>query len=220
MLCFTAKNPVPIKCPVAGKFRFEQRGEIPFTTQVIGGVTQAPRSNFYCKQKISDMSVCGEQKTIEIDSEYCTDVDHRGNPVDHQSIPDYRMDCVGYWREDLKSFMITYDKTDAFSIFRCWIYQRADLNRVFMSMSVGTFCLQKQNVHSYNSSEGAQVALDMYEYERERKYSLFKGLTFMCLHKILLFVSSLDDNCPMQFDDGEDPESRRYYEERYGYVRK
>lgn len=29
----TAKNPVPVRCPVAGKFNFTQRGEHPFKTR-------------------------------------------------------------------------------------------------------------------------------------------------------------------------------------------
>ncbi|KFM80638.1 hypothetical protein X975_06322, partial [Stegodyphus mimosarum] len=50
-----------------------------------------------------------------------------------------------------------------------------------MSESVGAFCHLKQDVSSYNASEGAQVSLIMDEYEREH------------------------DDCPMFFDDGSDP---------------
>lgn len=42
-----AKNPTAIKCPIAGKFRFEQTGDIPFKTRIRGGVTAAPRLNTY-----------------------------------------------------------------------------------------------------------------------------------------------------------------------------
>lgn len=52
-----------------------------------------------------------------------------------------------------------------------------------MSMSVGAFCHSKQRVASWNSSEGAQVSLDMIEYEREH------------------------DECPMYFNDGSNPYS-------------
>lgn len=49
------------------------------------------------------------------------------------------------------------------------VYQKADLNRLLMSESVGAFCHIKQDVSSYSASEGAQVSLVMEEYERERK---------------------------------------------------
>ena len=34
------------------------------------------------------------------------------------------MQCVGYWKENLKSYLITYDQLDAFTKYRCWVYQR------------------------------------------------------------------------------------------------
>jgi hypothetical protein len=81
--CFTAKNPVPVQCPVAGKYNFTQRGDVPFETRILGGVTLSPRPNTYCKQNISDFSVCdAEQKEIAIDETYCLSVDHLGRPVD------------------------------------------------------------------------------------------------------------------------------------------
>lgn len=79
----SAKNPVPVPCPVAGKYKFQQRGDVPFVTRILGGVTQSPRPNIYCKENISDLSVCDtEQKEIWIDENYCLSVDHRGRPVD------------------------------------------------------------------------------------------------------------------------------------------
>ncbi|CAG0910730.1 unnamed protein product, partial [Cyprideis torosa] len=77
------------------------------------------------------------------------------------------MKCIGYWKENLKSYLITYDELDAFTKFRCWVYQRADLNRILMSMAIGPFCALNQDWKSYNYTEGAAVALDMREYERE-----------------------------------------------------
>ena len=52
------------------------------------------------------------------------------------------------------------------------MYQRADLNRVLISQAVGAFCHIKQDVTSWNYTEGAVVALDMTEYERERKFDM------------------------------------------------
>ncbi|XP_022646810.1 uncharacterized protein LOC111268571 [Varroa jacobsoni] len=176
------KNPVSIKCPVAGKFKFQQHGDILFETRIRGGVTQMPRPNVYCKENISDFSVCDrDQRTIAVDADYCVSVDHFGRPVDIYSEPDHMLKCIGFWRENLKSYLITYEEEDAYSKYRCWVYQRADLNRILMSLSVGAFCHVKQDVVSISSREGAQVALDMVEYEREH------------------------DDCPMYFDDGTNP---------------
>lgn len=138
-----AKNPVPIPCPVAGKYKFKQKGDVPFITRILGGVTQSPRPNIYCKENISDLSVCDtEQKEMWIDENYCLSVDHRGRPVDIYSKfvktnrifnsleinstffsgdPDYKMKCIGFWKENLKSYLITYDELDAFTKYRCWV---------------------------------------------------------------------------------------------------
>lgn len=131
-----------------------------------------------------------------IDENYCLSVDHLGRPVDIYHDPDYILKCVGFWKENLKSYLITYDELDPLSVmihfihtlgaqatnnerkcfpfanlqkYRCWVYQRADLNRVLISQAVGAFCHIKQDVTSWNYTEGAVVALDMTEYERERK---------------------------------------------------
>lgn len=83
------------------------------------------------------------------------------------------MKCIGFWKENLKSYLITYDELDAFSKYRCWVYQRADLNRVLMSQAIGPFCDLVQDVTSWNFTEGASVAIEMQEYERESKFTLF-----------------------------------------------
>lgn len=69
-----------------------------------------------------------------------------------------------------------------FQKYRCWVYQRADLNRVLISQAVGAFCHIKQDVTSWNYTEGAVVALDMTEYERERKNRRF------CFVKWILMI--------------------------------
>ena len=82
-LLFLAKNPVSIRCPVAGKFRFIQKGDILFETRIRGGVTSSPRPNVKCQEIISDFSVCdADQKIIYVDAEYCISVDYFGSPVD------------------------------------------------------------------------------------------------------------------------------------------
>lgn len=50
-----------------------------------------------------------------------------------------------------------------------------------MSQALGPYCDLNQDVTSWNYTEGAAVAVEMEEYERER------------------------DQCPMNFDDGSDP---------------
>ncbi len=42
-----------------------------------------------------------------------------------------------------------------------------------MSQSIGPFCGLNQDITSWNVSDGAAVALELFEYERERKYELF-----------------------------------------------
>lgn len=50
-----------------------------------------------------------------------------------------------------------------------------------MSQALGPYCDINQDVTSWNYTEGAAVAIEMEEYERER------------------------DQCPMHFDDGTNP---------------
>jgi len=71
------------------------------------------------------------------------------------------MKCIGYWKENLKSYLVTYDELDPDSKYRCWVYQRADLNRVLISQAVGPYCNLKQDVTSQNATEGASVALEL-----------------------------------------------------------
>jgi len=72
---------------VAGKFKFTQKGDIKFETRILGGVTDSPRPDIYCKENISDFSVCdAEQKEMWIDENYCLSVDYKGRPVDIYSI--------------------------------------------------------------------------------------------------------------------------------------
>lgn len=78
-----AKDPVSVKCPVAGKFNFTQRGELPFETRILGGVTKTPWDDISCRENISDLSVCDkDQKEIWIDAHYCITVDAYGRHVD------------------------------------------------------------------------------------------------------------------------------------------
>ena len=53
------------------------------------------------------------------------------------------------------------------------MYQRADLNKVLMSMSVGPYCDLEQDVDSANWTQGAVVSLVMDENERECEFNGF-----------------------------------------------
>lgn len=90
--------------------------------------------------------------------------------------PDYKMKCIGFWKENLKSYLITFDELDPYSKYRCWVYQRADLNRVLMSQAIGPYCDIRQQVTSANSAEGAAVAIEMQEYERESMLNILKPI--------------------------------------------
>lgn len=182
------KDPVPVRCPIAGAFEFQQEGDMPFRTRILKGITKNPRHDvnrkgqYSCKKNISRLAVCDtDQKEITVDERYCWSVDQVGRPIDIYSDVDYRMQCVGYWKENLRSYLITYDQLDAFTKYRCWVYQRADLNKMLMSMSVGPFCDLHQDVYSKDWRQGAVVSLKLDENEREF------------------------DRCPMYYNDGEDP---------------
>jgi hypothetical protein len=49
-----------------------------------------------------------------------------------------------------------------------------------MSQAIGPFCDLKQDVTSWNYTEGAAVAIEMQEYEREREYFLL-NLEICCV---------------------------------------
>jgi len=82
-----AKEPVPIRCPVAGVFQFKQTGDIEFKTRILGGVTDSPRPEIHCMHSVSSLQVCDSgQKEMVIDAEYCLSTDTYGRPVDIYSI--------------------------------------------------------------------------------------------------------------------------------------
>lgn len=87
------------------------------SNSILGGVTLSPRPDIRCKQNISDFSVCStDQKEIAIDENYCLSVDHLGRPVDIYHDPDYILKCIGFFKENLKSYLITYDDLDPLSV--------------------------------------------------------------------------------------------------------
>ena len=73
------------------------------------------------------------------------------------------------------SFLVNVDGAVQMTIrnYVFQVYQRADMNRLLMSQSVGPFCNTHQTVQMNKNSEGAAVSLYLVEYERERKYKFF-----------------------------------------------
>lgn len=60
-----------------------------------------------------------------------------------------------------------------------------------MSQAIGPFCDLKQDVTSWNNTEGAAVAIDMTEYERESKIlSLFDCNTKLMPYKSASLLQS------------------------------
>lgn len=68
------KDPVPVRCPIAGAFEFEQEGDHKFHTRVIKGITKNPRHDVWgrtgqysCRKNISRLAVCDtDQKEMTI----------------------------------------------------------------------------------------------------------------------------------------------------------
>ena len=58
------------------------------------------------------------------------------------------------------------------------VYQRADLNKMLMSMSVGPYCDLNQDVDSKDYKHGAVVSLEMDENERECKLHIYSFTNF------------------------------------------
>ncbi len=80
------------------------------------------------------------------------------------------MTCAGYWMEDLRSMMITYDPDDPISQnFRCWVYRRIDYKNYLMSRSTRARCGVNQTASSYSPYDGASVLLSLTDNERECK---------------------------------------------------
>lgn len=175
--------PTPIPCPIGGRYRFIQFGHDNerYKTR-IRGVTDKPRVQVDCRHIESEAKSCTKDMTkMEIDAEYCETVDYRGRPIGEYDESDHVLKCVGYWMEDLRSYLITYDDEDAVSNFRCWVYERITWTEVILSRGVRGKCKRSQTAHSSEASDGVSLKLEMHESER------------------------LYDDCPQRFDPGYDP---------------
>lgn len=180
---FILNPPAPVPCPIGGRYKFVQEGapEELFVTR-IRGITERPRHLIDCMEFVTEFKSCDNNpKKIYVDAEYCETLDHTAKPIGEYDIPDRELYCVGYWLEDMKSYMITYDMEDAISNFRCWVYERLDWRDMVASRSITANCGRYQTAYSKTADEGASLHLVLKESER------------------------LWDSCPQRYNTGENP---------------
>ncbi|ESN92410.1 hypothetical protein HELRODRAFT_115911 [Helobdella robusta] len=180
---FILNPPSPVPCPIGGRYNFTQVGDRnEFYQTRIRGITERPRHMIDCHEYVSELKSCDSfPKWIYVDAEYCATLDHTGKPISEYDIPDRQLFCVGYWLEDMKSYMVTYDMEDAVSNFRCWVYERKDWRDLYASRAIKAACAPQQTAYSYNSQTGASLGLVLKESER------------------------LWDSCPQRYSTGADP---------------
>lgn len=118
---------------------------------------------------------------MEIDAWYCETLDYRGRPIGEYDEPDHILTCAGFWLEDMKSYLVTYDEEDAISKFRCWVYERVSWTEVALSRAETARCPKDQTSTSYEIN-GARLYMHLTESER------------------------LFDDCPPRFDSGIEPD--------------
>ncbi|VDL88987.1 unnamed protein product [Schistocephalus solidus] len=113
---FVLDPPVPINCPIQGKFQFIQTGQEAekYVFKMPRGMTPRPWLQVLCYDYWqSNMEACLEDpKILKLDVEQCWRLDFAGHPISEYNVPDNYISCVGYWMEDTKSYLITYDRED------------------------------------------------------------------------------------------------------------
>ncbi|CAF4162205.1 unnamed protein product, partial [Rotaria sordida] len=182
---FVLDPPAPIECPFTGMWTFKQVGQPNslIQTRIRGGITPRPRDHGWfitCDPQymVSQWTICGDQtKSMFADREYCRQLDPYGTPIGVYEQPDYIYQCAGYWREDSRSVMVTYDRDDPYNNYKCWVYERRDLTTITLSRSAGSACGFNQTSESYKSEDGADLAITLIEAER------------------------IHDDCPIRYDD-------------------
>ncbi|CAF2220699.1 unnamed protein product [Rotaria magnacalcarata] len=181
--------PAPIECPFTGMWTFKQVGQSNslIQTRIRGGITPQPRDHGWyitCDPKymVSQWTICKDDtKAMLADREYCRQSDPYGTPIGVYEQADYIYQCAGYWREDSRSYLITYDRDDPYINFKCWVYERIDYDKIYLSRSAGSFCGFNQTSQSYEAKDGADLKIELEEAER------------------------IHDDCPIRYDDGRNP---------------
>ncbi|KER33712.1 hypothetical protein T265_00400 [Opisthorchis viverrini] len=194
---FIQDPPVPINCPIQGKFKFIQRGQEQekYDTKIPGGMTPRPWLQVLCYNYWqSNIQAClQDPKTLQLDVQKCWRLDFAGQPISEYNVVDNYITCVGFWMEDTKSFLITHDKQDPVTNnFRCWVYKRVGFRNYLMSRGRGNQCSKIQTAESSLPEEGASLLLELTEDE----------LQF--------------DVCPMSWDDGRNPYASQDVLDVYG----
>ncbi|VDD76438.1 unnamed protein product [Mesocestoides corti] len=183
---FVLDPPVPINCPIQGKFKFIQTGQEAekYVFKMPNGMTPRPWLQVLCYHYWqTNIEAClNDGKILKLDVEKCWRLDFAGRPISEYDVTDNYIACVGFWMEDTKSYLITYDREDPVTNrFRCWVYQRLSLRSYAMSRSLGNQCGKTQTAESSLPEEGASLRLELMEDEYEF------------------------DVCPMNYDDGRNP---------------
>lgn len=181
--------PAATECPFTGIYRFGQKGQnsSKIHTRIRGGYTPAPRNGGWyitCRPEFveSQFSICGDQtKIMNLDAQYCREMNPDGTPIGVYEMIDNVYQCAGHWRENSRSYLVTFERDEPFNRFRCWVYERRDLFTIFISRSIGSACGFNQTSESYLPQDGADLALELTENER------------------------IHDNCPIRYDDGRNP---------------
>ncbi|KAL3319457.1 hypothetical protein Ciccas_001887 [Cichlidogyrus casuarinus] len=186
---FILDPPAPVNCPIQGKFRFVQRGqeEEKYHVLIPGGMTPRPWVQVLCYEYWQNtLEAClDDTKVLKLDMDKCWRLDYAGRPISEYNFFDQYLTCVGYWMEDTKSHLITYDRADpVLRNFRCWIYKRIGLRSYLMSRGRGNRCEKIQTAESSLPHEGASLLLELTDDEY------------------------LFDVCPMAYDDAHDENSK------------
>ena len=158
--------------------RFVQHGQPASLvyTRIRNGYTPYPRDGGWyitCRPEFleSQANICGDQTTfMNLDAEYCREMDPDGTPIRIYEMYDFVYQCAGHWRENARSYMITFDRDEPFQKFRCWVYERRDLFTIYLSRSIGSACGFNQTSSSYLPEDGADLWLELHENERIRKF--------------------------------------------------
>lgn len=174
--------PTPVTCPIGGRYYFTQDSDdkLQLYDTRIRGITDRPRVRINCLNSVSEFKACDADPTrIEVDNQYCETLDYRGRPIGEYEEADHILTCVGFWLEDMKSYMITFDEEDAISKYRCWVYERTSWTSIALSRAETARCPKNQTARSYQI-DGALFRMEVMERER------------------------LFDDCPQRFDSGID----------------
>lgn len=119
---FVLDPPVPINCPIQGKYKFIQTGQEAekYVFKMPNGMTPRPWLQVLCYHYWqTNIEAClNDPKILKLDVQKCWRLDFAGRPISEYDVTDNYIACVGFWMEDTKSYLITYDREDPVSSTR------------------------------------------------------------------------------------------------------